>query len=127
MFSTIRKLGPVAFATYTSISVVSFSSWMTAFYFGLEPSFVEDKMNSIQSYFGYSASSDSLKESHQKTADRSSTSSYGNFGTIFVLSVLAHKLILPVRLGLTAALTPHINRQLIKRTIDLYAWARKKI
>lgn len=125
MMSTIRKLGPIAFATYTSISVVSFSSWMTAFYFGLDHSFVEDKLNSIQSYFGYSPSPhSSLDKLSQKTKG---SDIWETFGTIILLSVVAHKLILPVRLGLTMALTPHVNRQLIKRNIDLYAWARKKI
>lgn len=125
MFNRIKKLGPVAFATYTSISVVSFSSWMTAFYFGLDPDLVDDKMKDIKSYFGYSTSPELPNESSH-TKDRK-VSSFGKLGTIVVLSVMAHQLIMPLRLALTAALTPHVNRQLIKRNIDLYAWFNKRI
>lgn len=125
MLNRIRKLGPVAFATYTSISVVSFSCWMSAFYLGLDPIFVENKIKSIQSYFGYSTSPQVKDESSNASQVRN-VSQLEKLGTIVVLAVVAHKVIMPLRLGLTAVLTPHVNRQLIKRNIDLYALFRKR-
>ncbi len=125
MFKSLRKLGPVAFATYTSISVVSFSSWMAAFYCGLDPEMIRDKMKSIQSYFGYERSSESSNDASKIDQDVY-ISKFGSFGTIFVISVMAHTLILPVRLALTAALTPHVNRQLLRRNIDLSTWFNKR-
>lgn len=120
MIKAIKKLGPAAFATYTSISVVSFSSWMTAFYFGLDPESVAHKLKSIQTYFGFSTADSSQNSKQGKI------SQFGTFGTILVLSVMGHNLIMPVRLALTAALTPYVNRQLIKRNIDLYACFNKR-
>ena len=105
----LKKLGPTALFTYTTISAISFTSWMTAFYFGIDPQYILEKIDRLNSYFGFK----SLSESPKSTP---------HLGAILGLSVIAHNFIFPVRLAITAVITPHAKRFLNSRKIDMHSF-----
>ena len=119
--SLFKKHGLVGFATYTAISCVSYPSWIAAIYLGVD---VNDFLTKAKTWIGVDQHALPNPDKQTPPADereRSSTSSdfWTQLGTTLLLATAAHKLIFPVRLALTGALTPRVSRYLVKRNIDL--------
>ena len=108
--SILKRYGAAGLAAYTGISVISFGSWFTAISLGLDTNKIIDSIKSTLN-FPVEAQPPQIEcdQNHQIKAQEFQ---WKTLGTNLIMTVAAHNLIFPVRLGLTLYLTPLLGRAL---------------
>ena len=114
-----QKYGPVALVTYSAISAISYPSWVAAIHFGVDVSSLLQQFQRAKASIGF--------ESSPETSSQlpSQSTNWGELGTTLLMAMAAHKIIFPLRIGLTALLTPRFSRLLLARGIDLNAMVKR--
>ncbi|KAL5040361.1 DUF1279 superfamily [Batrachochytrium dendrobatidis] len=121
-----KEYGPVGFITYSSISLVSYPSWVAAIYFGVDVTPITSKMNDLKQWW---ASTTSQSDDQPLYTDMPSTEPctsdwYTTVGTTLLVAMTGHKIIFPLRAGLTMFLTPSVAR--FMRANNLEFWMKTK-
>ncbi|KAI9208684.1 uncharacterized protein BJ171DRAFT_489680 [Polychytrium aggregatum] len=133
----LKEYGPVAFITYMGVSTVSLTIWYTAITFGLDVDPVLAQITQATSWFWTSgeeadaleicasANIDEVSAEHKdESLEDSVKSAWAKAGTTLLVAIAAHNLIVPLRLGLTAMLTPAVAARM--RALGLEFWMKKK-
>nr|KAJ3421771.1 hypothetical protein HK105_002359 [Polyrhizophydium stewartii] len=142
-----KEYGPVAFITYTTISCISYPSWqappvpprplrVAAVYFGVDVTPIVSKMDDLKRWWygpGHDhEAADALAASQAEAAESAQSNKtavqsewdvfYSRMGTCMLVALAGHKIIFPLRAGLTALLTPPVAR--FMRANNLEFWMR---
>ncbi|KAL2916979.1 DUF1279 superfamily [Polyrhizophydium stewartii] len=127
-----KEYGPVAFITYTTISCIS----VAAVYFGVDVTPIVSKMDDLKRWWygpGHDhEAADALAASQAEAAESAQSNKtavqsewdvfYSRMGTCMLVALAGHKIIFPLRAGLTALLTPPVAR--FMRANNLEFWMR---
>jgi hypothetical protein len=105
MQELFKKYGKGGFITYSTISFISFSSWTAIMTLGVDMQPVMDHLSAIKKRLGF----------EETQTSQNDLEGWGKIGTSLAMAIAAHKLIFPIRLGLTAMLTPAFTRILQRR------------
>jgi hypothetical protein len=109
----VKQYGTSALVTYSAISLVSFSSITLAIHLGVDLQPFIDKFKEIKQTF-YKQSEEPEKINQPEIATETADSFWGTLGPTLVTAVIFHKLLLPVRLGLTGSFTPRVYKALAR-------------
>ena len=123
----MREYGPIGFMTYSMISAVSYTSWCSAIYMGVDVEPITSKLQEWKSLI--------WTESHRQATKKLNDAEIApggirqwispEFGTVLLVALACHKVIFPIRLGLAAFLTPGVARFFRRNGLEFWMKSAK--
>ncbi|KAI8847606.1 hypothetical protein BC829DRAFT_352880, partial [Chytridium lagenaria] len=104
----IKQYGSIAFLTYSLVSGISLTLWYTFIRLGLDVSRFTAILDTAKNAVFPSSPSSNILINEAEAVENPLSSFYATHGTTVLMAIAAHNVILPVRIGVTALLTPYV-------------------